>query len=400
MRHAVAFGLAALAGALAASAQPITIGETVKVRSTILGEERTILVSTPSRYGQGQERYPVLYMTDGDAHLTHARGTVDFLARNGLMPDLIIVGVTNTNRTRDLAPTRWAQPVPGNPGRTAALGGGADAFLDFFEKELIPYVDGHYRTAPYRIFAGHSLGGLLALYTLMARPDMFNAVIAASPALLWDDGFIVQRAHEFLKDRKELPRTLFVTMADEEQFQPAPSRFEQLRTILAASKARGFVWDSKSMPEETHGTVVLRSYYWGLRKIFDGWQLPLDRRVGFTGSLGDLKRHYAGLSKRFGIEVVPSEQLVNQIGYQSLGSNDVEDAIGFFRYNVELHPGSANVYDSLAEALGRAGKTEESLADYEKAVARAKETNDPLLEVLSANRDRAVAAAKPKPSGP
>lgn len=396
MRHAVAFSLAVVASALAAGAQPITIGETVKVRSKILGEERTILVSTPSRNGQGQERYPVLYMTDGDAHLTHARGTVDFLARNGLMPDLIIVGVTNTNRTRDLAPTRWAQPVPGNPGQTAALGGGADAFLDFFEKELIPYVDGHYRTAPYRIFAGHSLGGLLALYALTARPDMFNSVIAASPALLWDDGFIVRRAHEFFKDRKELPRTLFVTMANEEEFQPAPTRFEQLRTILGASKAHGFVWDSKAMPEETHGTVVLLSYYWGLRRIFDGWQLPLDRRVGFTGTLGDLKRHYAGLSKRFGIEVVPAEQLVNQIGYQSLGSNDVEDAIGFFRYNVELHPGSANVYDSLAEALGRAGKIDESLANYEKAVARAKETGDPLLELLTANRDRAVAAAKPK----
>ena len=142
----------------------------------------------------------MLYMTDGGDHLTHTRGTVDFLVSNGLMPDLVIVGVNNTNRTRDLGPTRWVRPVPGNPGRTAALGGGADAFLDFFEKELIPYVEGHYRTAPYRIFAGHLLGGLLALYVFAARLQTFNAVIAASPALDWDEWYSFRR-----EDRREFP---------------------------------------------------------------------------------------------------------------------------------------------------------------------------------------------------
>jgi len=394
-RVALSFCLG-LVVALVAGAEPITIGEKVTIQSEILGEKRTILVSTPANYERGRDRFPVLYMTDGDAHLTHTRGTVDFLVRNGLMPDLIIVGVTNTNRTRDLSPTRWARPGPDGGQPAAPVGGGADAFLDFFEKELFPYVDAHYRTAPYRLFAGHSLGGLLALYVFAARPDMFDAVITASPALNWDDDFIIRRTAEFLKDRKELPRTLFVTMANEEEGDPAPTRFERLRTILGRSSAVGFVWDSKSMPEETHGTVVLRTHDWGLRKIFEGWQLPIEPRVGFKGTMDDFKRHFAGLSKRFGFEVVPPEPLVNQIGYQFLGRNEVEGAVAFFRYNVALRPGSANVYDSLAEALGRAGKTEESLANYEKAVAVAKETRDPLLEALTANRDRAVAAAKTK----
>jgi len=98
--------------------------------------------------------------------------------------------------------------------------------------------------------------------------------------------------------------------------------------------------------------------------------------------------------------VVPAEQLVNQIGYQMLGRDDLDGAIAVFRYNVALRPSSANVYDSLAEALGRAGNTEESLDNYEKAVARAKEAGDPLLDALTANRDRAVAAAKLKKNAP
>jgi hypothetical protein len=396
MRHAVVAAMLLVGATLTLAGEPITIGETVTIQSKVLGEKRTILVSTPANYAQSQEKYPVLYMTDGDAHLTHARGTVDFLARNGVMPNLIIVAVTNTNRTRDLSPTPGSRRLPDGTTQPIPSSGGAAKFLEFFEKELFPYVEGNYRTEPYRIFAGHSLGGLLALYTVTARPDMFNAVIAASPALNWDSDFIVRRMEEFFKARKELTCTLFVTMANEEEGEPSPTRSERLRAILASSKADGFVWGDKAMPEETHGTVVLRSHYWGFRKIFEGWQLPLDRQVGFKGGLTELKQHFAGLSKRFGFEVVPAERLVNQIGYQLLGRDDVEGAIAVFRYNVGLRPGSANVYDSLAEALGRGGRTEESLANYEKAVARAKETADPLLDALIANRDRAVAAAKEK----
>ncbi len=395
MRHLVAATLVVSVCALAAGAEPITIGETVKIQSKVLGEERTVLVSTPPNYAQSRERYPVLYMTDGDAHLTHTRGTVDFLARNGLMPNLIIVGVANTDRTRDLSPTRWARPAPDGGRAQAPIGGGAGAFLEFFAKELFPYVEGHYRTAPYRIFAGHSLGGLLALDALVARPEMFNAVIAASPALNWDNDFILRATADFFRDRKDLPVTLFVTMADEERDEPAPTRFDRLRGTLAAAKAAGFVRDSMSMPEETHGTVVLRSHYWGLRKVFAGWQLPADPRThAFAGTLDDLKAHYATLSTRFGYALVPAEVATNLLGYQALARNDVEGALAFFRYNVELYPGSANPYDSLGEALGRAGRTEEALANYEKAVAKARENGDRLLATFIANRDRAVAAAK------
>ncbi len=395
MRHLVAAILVVLATVLAAGAEPITIGETAKIQSKVLGEERTILVSTPPNYAQSRERYPVLYMTDGDAHLTHTRGTIDFLARNGLMPNLIIVGIANTDRTRDLSPTRWARPAPDGGQAQAAIGGGAGAFLEFFAKELFPYVEGHYRTAPYRVFAGHSLGGLLALDVLVTRPEMFNAVIAASPALNWDDDFILRATSEFFKNRQELPVTLFVTMADEERGEAAPTRFDRLRGTLAAAKAAGFAWDSMSMPDETHGTVVLRSHYWGLRKAFAGWQLPADPRThAFAGTLDDVKSHYAKLSKRMGYTVVPAEVTTNLLGYQALGREDVKGALSFFQYNVELYPGSANVYDSLAEALGRAGRTEESLANYEKAVSRARENGDRLLATFIANRDRAVAAAK------
>jgi predicted alpha/beta superfamily hydrolase len=85
-------------------AQPVGTVKTLALKSTVLGEERTVLIRTPPGYETNKLSYPVLYMTDGDAHMAHTSGTVQFLAQNGRMSELIVVGVTNTDRTRDLTP--------------------------------------------------------------------------------------------------------------------------------------------------------------------------------------------------------------------------------------------------------------------------------------------------------
>ena len=108
--------------------------ELLTLRSTVLGEERVFAVMTPTTYSRGQERYPVLYLTDGDAHLGHARASAEFLARINLMPEVILVGIPNTSRSRDLTPT------PGTAEERAAFlnAGGGERFLDFIEHELVP----------------------------------------------------------------------------------------------------------------------------------------------------------------------------------------------------------------------------------------------------------------------
>ena len=395
------FGLVALLSLArnAPCAEPLANGDTVLLTSRVLGEERTILVSTPRGYGQGTARYPVLYLTDGDSHLLHTRGTVDFLVRNGLMPDVVIVGVTNTDRTRDLTPTKgFGRRQDGTP-VLVETSGGAAKFLDFFERELIPYIEATYRTAPFRIFAGHSLGGLFALDALAERPGLFGATIAASPSLNWDNDVILDRTAKLLEGRKELRHTLFVTMADEEDGDPSPTRLDRLRKILKGTRAAGFAWGVMPMPDEDHGSVVLRSHYFGLRKAFDGWRLPRDRKAGgYAGSVEDLGKHYAQLSDRLGYSVPPPELVVNQVGYQHLLRKDVKGALPFFRRNVELYPASANVHDSLGEALEAAGKPEEALVSYEKAVEIAGKDADPRLPVFTRNRDR-LAAAKAKGPG-
>jgi predicted alpha/beta superfamily hydrolase len=379
-----------------ASAQeplPYEAPERLVIKSQVLGEERVIFVRTPAGYTRSNDRFPVLYLTDGDAHIQQASATVAFLASNARMPEMIVVGITNTDRTRDLTPTHVAQ-LPNNPSLRFPTSGGADKFLKFVETELIPVVESKYRTQPYRVFAGHSLGGLFAVYTLITRPQLFNAYIAASPALQWDNFLLIGRVREFFETRKELGRTLFVSLAAEAG--GIGSAFGQFRDVLGKQQVKGFVWEAVRFEDEDHFSAVMRSYYTGLRKVFDGWLYPIDPSTNLVaGGLKGVEEHYHKLSERLGFTVPPPEALMNQVGYQAMGQGNLEEAIAAFKLNVERHPDSANVYDSLGEAYERAGRLELALRSYEKAYALGLKTNDPNMKTFKANRDRVAAQVRP-----
>ena len=396
--------LALLSSATAVRAQapppPFDLPERVTIKSQVLGEERAILVRLPPGYAaRTGERFPVLYMTDGDAHIQHTSGTVAFLARNARMPEMIVVGIPNTDRTRDLSPTHVAQ-LPDNPNARFPTSGGADKFLKFIETELIPMVESKYRTQPFRALAGHSLGGLFAIHAMVSKPELFNSYIAVSPALQWDKYVMIDRAKEFFKTRKEYNRTLFTSLGNEPG--DIADAFGLFHDELKRQQVKGFAWEAVRYDDEDHGSVVLRSHYAGLRKIYDGWQYPRDPNTGaISGGLKGVEEHFKKLSERLGYTINTPEGLMNQVGYTLLGAGNMADAVTAFKLNVERYPGSANVYDSLAEAYERDGKLDLALPLYEKAHTVALQTKDPNTNVFKTNFDRVselVKKAKPASS--
>ncbi len=377
----------------AAVAQPAT--GTVKkltLKSAVLGEDRIVLVRTPPGYETNKVSYPVLYMTDGDAHMGHTASTIEFLTRNGRMSDLIVVGVTNTDRTRDLTPVKST-----NKNLAGELqfptSGGADNFLKFFETELIPEIEKQYRVQPYRILAGHSLGGLFAIHSMISKPGLFNSYVAVSPSLQWENGEELKRAEDFLKNQKELKVTLFVSIGNEPG--AIGESFDSFKDLLSKTSIKGFEWQAERMADEDHGSVVLRSHYFGLRKVYEGWQGARDPKSGAViGGLQGADAHYKKLSERFGYTIPVPENLINQIGYQFIFDGKPEEAIAVFKANVERYPASANVYDSLAEAYERGGRIDLAEPLYEKAQVLGQQNNDPNAAIYKANYDRAHAKLK------
>lgn len=397
--HRVFLALGVSLLVIVAAAQDITppAPQKLSLHSNILNEDRLIWVRTPRGYDQGKSPFPVLYLTDGPNHINEIGSTIDFLVENGRMPPLIVVGIGNTDRTRDLTPTHWDQKHTDGTIDANPTSGGGDRFIDFIRKELMPEVEKEYRTARYRIFAGHSYGGLLAIHILITRPDMFDAYIAVSPSLQWDDLRTVRQAKEFFAAHAELDKRLFFSLANEgDTPNPMGDGFEQFQKILKARSPKDFRWDSARYHDEDHGSTVLRAHYAGLRTVFADWQFQRDPTGLPVGGLDGLEKHYREISQRYGYPVPVPESLLNDFGYALMGRKRVDEAVAIFRRNVELYPASANVYDSLGEAYENSGKLDLAAENFQKAIDIGTTAADPRLDAYNDHLKRVTAAKAAK----
>lgn len=348
----------------------IYLGELHKLQSQILGEERVILVYTPTGYQSGDDRYPVMYLLDGTAHFHHVTGIVDFMTRQRLISPMIVVALVNTDRVRDFTPTQDQSQA----GANFSNAGGAQNFLSFLSDELIPYIDKNFRTQDYRILVGHSFGGLFAVDALLTRPDVFNGYIAISPTFWWNDSYLSRLARISFKENPDMKDFLYVTMGNEgERMMDATDRF---MLELKDEAPSGLDWHYEYMPKENHTTTPHRSIYNALEVLYKGWQLPV---ALLDSSVTTVEEHYNSLSDRFGYEIDIPEMILNLMGYQALGKEDYERALKIFKLAVKKYPKSPNVYDSLGEGYEAIGEYEEAKLNFQLAIQRGEELDDPNL---------------------
>jgi hypothetical protein len=148
-------GAMAILPCVSTHASPNLISEegAIKIPSQILNEERTLSIALPQDYDKSQKAYPVLYILDAEARneFTDAVSTIKDLHAEGVGPQMIIVGIWNTNRNRDMIPVS----VSHRP-----QSGGSQKFLEFITDELKPYVKQNYRTTDFSVLYGASNAGL------------------------------------------------------------------------------------------------------------------------------------------------------------------------------------------------------------------------------------------------
>lgn len=244
---------------------PVTLSDTKQrtITSSKIGRRYDLFISLPENYNTSNRSYPVLYVLDGWHFPLMA-----FIQENNIyskrMAPVIIVNVGHspakdamTLRARDFTPTKTS----GDPNS-----GGAPAFLDFLEHELIPLIDRTYRTSTSdRGLLGHSLGGLFAIYALEQRPALFQRIVAASPALQPDDVILKEASRALRALPAKVRLDLSVGSDDELGFTQTTTEFAR---VLDELKPKGLDYRFTLYPGENHNSVRLVSFPAGLYWVY------------------------------------------------------------------------------------------------------------------------------------
>jgi hypothetical protein len=376
---------------------PVIIGSVDSIHSQILKEERKFRVHLPPSALNGmypKKRYPVVYLLDGDKHFDVVAGMIDYLSTvydNSFVPEMIVVGILNTDRFRDLTPTLVTSGLRVDSAAGKRSGGG-DHFMSFIEKELMPHIDSVYPAGRYRLLIGHSLGGLMAINTLVHQRKLFNSYIAIDPSMWWDRQRLLHETEQALKTTPYAGTALFLGMAHTQKSGMDTTALQadttdgtiharsivQLSRYLITARQNGLEADFKYYDAETHASVPILSTYDGLHFIFKDYNLTLKDDYLNDAAFplaAFLKNHYESITSKYGITMddsstmLPPENLVNNLGFFVLGKKQFDKAEAMFKMNIKNYPSGSTAYGYLGDLYSEKGDKANAIVSYKKSLS-------------------------------
>ncbi len=151
--------------------------ECIKNNLSGASPERSLSVYLPPSYYDSEKSYPVVYYLHGHGepvgnYIRNSKFELDAAFKDSAK-EFIFVGIDGG------ASFYVNSPATGN-------------WEDYILTEIIPYIDGNYRTiakTSSRGICGFSMGGFGAINLALRHPDVFCAVYSMSPGILAEDGF-------------------------------------------------------------------------------------------------------------------------------------------------------------------------------------------------------------------
>ncbi|HEY6146088.1 MAG TPA: alpha/beta hydrolase-fold protein, partial [Thermoanaerobaculia bacterium] len=232
--------------------------------SKALGETRPIHVYLPPGYENSPGvRYPVLYMPDGglEEDFPHVASDVDAAIRAGQMRPVIVVGIENTDRRRDMTGPTDVE----SDRQIAPRVGGSARFRGFIRDELMPLVRERFRGNGETAIVGESLAGLFVVETLLQEPALFDGYIALSPSLWWNAKALVRAAAGLLAAHPRSGVTLYLAIAGDDDRGDAVKEFA---AVLRSAAPKGLTWSFEPWPGEKHSTIYRAASPAAFRKLF------------------------------------------------------------------------------------------------------------------------------------
>ena len=268
------------------------------IKSEKLGEERRITIGLPSSYeANPDKKYPVMYLLDGDYLFDPFSGAISYGNYWGDLPEMIIIGV-HQNKDGERYEDTTIDQNAGLPFEKGA------EFFEFIGAELIPYVEKKYRTAPFRIIAGHDTTASFINFYLYKEQPLFKAYICLSPELAPK---MEVRIPEQIAKIKE-PFFYYLSAADGD-IKKIKEPVEKLDSNIKIANNQLLNYKYDLFKGTTHYTEVLHSIPSALYHIFDVYR-PINSAeyrdkiaVLQSGYADYLENKYATMSNVLGVQI-------------------------------------------------------------------------------------------------
>ena len=244
---------------------PIPKHDTLTISSKFVQEDRVINIFTPPNYTNNKEDFPVLYMPDGGIKedFPHIANTLSKLIENNSIPPVILVGIENTVRGRDLTGSSNVEA----DAKYCPLTDGAKNFRAFITDELITEINSRYRTSSEKGIIGESLAGLFVMETFFLQPKSFDFYIAMDPSLWWNNHYLEQKTTDFLKQFPNKTTKLWFAGSGAEDIS---KHTNNVAKSLQNTPVDQLTWSYSDEPNEKHSTIFRatkeKALIWSLTK--------------------------------------------------------------------------------------------------------------------------------------
>lgn len=347
-------------------AKPITLslGNEFKMQSTVLNEERTLLIHTPRDYHTSNKTYPVIYVLDGNSHFSHTINAANVLTEFGRMPESIIVAIPNNigTRGRDLASQR-------------------NNFKKYIKEEVISFVNKNYRTNEIKTLFGHSLAGAFTLNYLVTEPDLFDNYIAASPVVQIFNSELQDKFTAFFKENPSINKSVYFTLT--EASAESMVVYNALNTFVDLFKKeapKSLHWKYDFIENHVHMTTPYTTVYNGLNRVFYDYQAPTFhsyQEYVDKGGMKGLENYFTKRAQKYNTSTVITDNTMRMLADVLYRDQQDKLAVEVLITNTKNHPTSIGAYNSLARLYRRLQQIDNAKATYKKIIALAEQQKSP-----------------------
>ncbi|MEX8545971.1 MAG: alpha/beta fold hydrolase [Mucilaginibacter sp.] len=342
----------------------------VNVHSQILNRDQKIFIRLPRNYDQTSIKYPVVYLFDANDKtlFNYASSVIDRLMWTHDIPDVILVGIAQNDRSKELGTER-----------NEAY---SDKFRTFIKDELLPNIEKKYRTADFRVLIGHSLGGQFVTTAMITYPKTFKSVISISAALNnppTDTAFkgkTILKLDKFLQSNPNDKLYYYFSVGDsgfqDELFQKGNLKVDSLFKKHPQNTVK---YKFNYLKGSNHGTTPLISIPDGLIFIFNDWHfsdsLAMSVLVnGKTDPIEAIDKQSKRIRDSYGADISIPVFIYWQFADYYFEKGQYAKAKIVLQKNIDLDPNSHYPYGKMGEIFDKTNKPLEAIKYYTLAITK------------------------------